>query len=75
MLYSGYKRQIHNNEESLRANLSKIELLNKDIAKTEILNTIIKENNSEHFQENTTLMIMKMFIQKILLFLKMIPAI
>lgn len=50
MLYSGYKRQIHNNEESLRANLSKIELLKKDIAKMEILNSIIKENNSEHFQ-------------------------
>lgn len=50
MLYSGYKRQIHNNEESLRANLSKVELLKKDIAKMEILNSIIKENNSEHFQ-------------------------
>ncbi|EOH7685616.1 helicase-related protein, partial [Campylobacter coli] len=35
MLYSGYKRQIHNNEESLIANLSKIELLKKDIAKME----------------------------------------
>ncbi|HHE9915173.1 TPA: SNF2-related protein, partial [Campylobacter jejuni] len=50
MLYSGYKRQIHNNEESLITNLSKIELLKKDIAKMEILNSIIKENNSEHFQ-------------------------
>ncbi|EAH8195183.1 helicase [Campylobacter coli] len=50
MLYSGYKRQIHNNEESLIANLSKIELLKKDITKMEILNSIIKENNSEHFQ-------------------------
>ncbi|HHS6900535.1 TPA: SNF2-related protein [Campylobacter jejuni] len=50
MLYSGYKRQIHNNEESLRDNLSKIELLKKDITKMEILNSIIKENNSEHFQ-------------------------
>lgn len=50
MLYSGYKRQIHNNEESLKAHLSKIELLQKDIVKMEILNSIIKENNNEHFQ-------------------------
>lgn len=50
MLYSGYKKQIHNNEESLRINLSKIEFLQKDIVKMETLNTIIKENNNEHFQ-------------------------
>lgn len=50
MLYSGYKRQIHNNEESLKVNLSKIEFLQKDIIKMETLNAIIKENNNEHFQ-------------------------
>nr|WP_257395636.1 SNF2-related protein [Campylobacter lari]MCR2070239.1 SNF2-related protein [Campylobacter lari subsp. concheus] len=50
MLYSGYKRQIHNNEESLRSNISKIEFLEKETKKYNILQDIIQKNKSDNFQ-------------------------
>ncbi|WP_104722728.1 SNF2-related protein [Helicobacter mesocricetorum] len=50
MLYSGYKRQIHNNEESLKNNISKITYLQKNIATHKTLKSIVDSNTNEHFQ-------------------------
>ncbi|ECP8959922.1 helicase, partial [Campylobacter jejuni] len=50
MLYSGYKRQIHNNEESLKNNISKINYLKKNTEIYTTLKTIVDSNTNEHFQ-------------------------
>ncbi len=50
MLYSGYKRQIHNNEESLKNNISRINYLQKNIEIYTTLKSIVNSNTNEHFQ-------------------------
>ncbi|WP_432805901.1 SNF2-related protein [Helicobacter apodemus] len=50
MLYSGYKRQIHNNEESLKNNISRINYLQKNIGIYTTLKSIVDSNTNEHFQ-------------------------
>ncbi|RAZ50826.1 hypothetical protein CHL9004_00765 [Campylobacter hyointestinalis subsp. lawsonii] len=50
MLYSGYKRQIHNNKESLKNNISRINYLQKNIETYTTLKNIVDSNTNEYFQ-------------------------
>ncbi|WP_301006626.1 MULTISPECIES: SNF2-related protein [Helicobacter] len=50
MLYSGYKRQIHNNEESLKNNISKVDYLKNNVLAYKTLKGIAELNNNENFQ-------------------------
>lgn len=49
MLYSGYKRQIHNNEENLKMALSKIDYIKQNIEKYSIFSDALKENVIDNF--------------------------
>ncbi|EHN0312642.1 SNF2-related protein [Campylobacter coli] len=49
MLYSGYKRQIHNNEENLKMALSKIDYIKQNIEKYSIFSDTLKENIIDNF--------------------------